>query len=343
MLLNDPLSDLTIIIPTFNRNYFLSRLLCYLKEQGFDNIIVADSSSPEKFAVNQEIVNSLFGDNILHLWIREKEYLSNFYEKIHTAAENVRTPYVVWCRDKDFPIISGLRECVQYLNDNPDFQLADGKFYYFKLDYENRKISWKNHYVNKKTLDYEENNLRVNDYLRRGASFEFALIFTIHRTELFKKIYSEAIKYTDDVRFSERFVEILALIYGKYAYLDVDYWCKETNDSHSSSLIYHSLIDTLSDGSFSKKLERFKNGLYANLPLNNNIDMDYILGYFDYRIKYELELIGYREGKIKNEDRAYRINKSVFVEPTDNVKDAEEYILNNIHYNEYINNLSIIN
>ena len=64
------LQKLTLVIPTYNRNYYLSRCLWYHAHFPFGEIIVADSSPEEKKAVNRETVTkirSLFGANIRYL------------------------------------------------------------------------------------------------------------------------------------------------------------------------------------------------------------------------------------------------------------------------------------
>ena len=50
------LKKLTLVIPTYNRNYYLSRCLWYHAHFPFGEIIVADSSPEEKKVVNRETV-----------------------------------------------------------------------------------------------------------------------------------------------------------------------------------------------------------------------------------------------------------------------------------------------
>ena len=53
------LNKLTLIIPTYNRNYYLSRCLWYHAHFPFGQIIVADSSSEEKKVINRETVEKI--------------------------------------------------------------------------------------------------------------------------------------------------------------------------------------------------------------------------------------------------------------------------------------------
>ena len=74
------LKKLTLIIPTYNRNYYLSRSLWYHAHFPFGQIIVADSSSEEKKAVNRETVDKIrerFGIGILYLEYEPEKEIEN--------------------------------------------------------------------------------------------------------------------------------------------------------------------------------------------------------------------------------------------------------------------------
>ncbi len=258
----DPLDDLTIVIPTYNRNYFLSRSLGYFKENGFKNIIVADSSSPEKQKVNEDTVKAIFGDEILYFWIPEKEYGSKVLEKTLSAIEKVRTPYATLCSDKDFPLLTGIQQCIRYLDENPDYHIADGKYYSFQVDYSSGIIHWRKAYTKKETIASESSIQRIENLIKKNYQ---PLSYSIHRTKTLYDTYSKVMDYTDDVRFGELFSGAYALTHGKYAYLNVDYWCRESNPMHSGSTQFLRMDDYLNDGTYSSKYRKFKDGLLTNI------------------------------------------------------------------------------
>ena len=53
------LEKVTVVIPTHNRNYYLSRCLWYHAHFPFGEIIVADSSNDEKRTVNRRTVTEI--------------------------------------------------------------------------------------------------------------------------------------------------------------------------------------------------------------------------------------------------------------------------------------------
>ena len=255
------LDNLTIIIPTYNRNYYLSRLLYYLKKNSIKNIIVADSSEPQKHETNKEIVRTLFGDSIAYIWAPGNE-ISNIYGKIISALEMVETPYATLCGDKDFPIFPGVEMCLKYLDNNPDYQVADGRYYSFQPDYSKKEIDWKKVYIKKESIYSPHPLLRLKKLITKYQP----LSYSIHRTETLHESMSQTVKYTDDVRFGELYSGMFPLVFGKYAHLDIDYWCREKNSSHSTSCNLPRLDDYMKAGLYDEKYMLFKEGLCANLP-----------------------------------------------------------------------------
>lgn len=273
MIRNDPLDNLTIIIPTFNRNYYLSRLLHYLNSNSFYNIRVADSSEPEKHQINEEMIKSLFGDSSSYNWSPEKAYLSNAYEKILSAIQKVETPYVTLCGDDDFPIMSGIRKCLTYLDENQDYHVVDGKFHSFQANYSKKELLWRRAYMKKETISSDSPISRIENLIRNYQP----LSYSIHRTETLYDAISETMKYTDEARFGELFSSALPLSYGKYAHLDVDYWCRESNPSQSGSCRLPRLDDYWKDGTYNTKYKKFKEGLNTHLPDNSLEEINAII------------------------------------------------------------------
>ena len=255
------LKKLTIVIPTYNRNYYLSRLLYYLKNNFFQNVLIADSSNASKQKINKEITNILFNDNIYHWYFGEK-YVSNAYEKLYSVLERVETPYVVLCGDKDFPILTGVINSLKYLDENPDYHIADGKYYLFQPDYFTGNVKWEREYTKKRTISSNSPISRVESLIINYQP----LFYSLYRTETLYNTLFETMKYVDDLRFGELFSGALPLVSGKYAYLDVDYWCRESNPAHSSSMKLPRLNDYLMDGTYNSKYRSFKDGIHANLP-----------------------------------------------------------------------------
>ena len=114
------LKKLTLVIPTYNRNYYLSRCLWYHAHFPFGEIIVADSSPEEKKVVNRETVQKIremFGANIRYLEYEPEteKYGGDIYRKWGDAVQHVETEYSQIVTDKEFLIPTTANKCIGYL------------------------------------------------------------------------------------------------------------------------------------------------------------------------------------------------------------------------------------
>ncbi|HJK84733.1 MAG TPA: TIGR00180 family glycosyltransferase, partial [Methanocorpusculum sp.] len=92
------LKKLTLVIPTYNRNYYLSRCLWYHAHFPYGEIIVADSSPEEKKVVNRETVQKIremFGAKIQYLEYEPEteKHGGDIYRKWRDAVQHVETEY----------------------------------------------------------------------------------------------------------------------------------------------------------------------------------------------------------------------------------------------------------
>src|SRR3989304_10621417 len=111
-------SLVSIIIPTYKRHKFLNRVLNYYKDTKI--IIYIADSTPEKYE-------------------NASKYQCNYYhspnlfvcEKILKVLQKVKTPYVVFCGDDDFIVPKSIIKCVEFLEANKDFSIAEGRLIAF--------------------------------------------------------------------------------------------------------------------------------------------------------------------------------------------------------------------
>ena len=131
------LNKLTLIIPTYNRNYYFSRCLWYHAHFPFGQIIVADSSPEDKKVVNRDTVEKirlLFNTNILYLEYEpeNEQYGGDIYQKWANAVLKVNTEYSQICTDKEFVIPSSVQSSLEYLEEHANYVCADGRYYLIK-------------------------------------------------------------------------------------------------------------------------------------------------------------------------------------------------------------------
>lgn len=131
------LQRVTLVIPTHNRNYYLSRCLWYHAHFPFAEIIVADSSDENKQRINRQTVEEiqqLFDTKVTYLEYNfpPDEYGGEIYRKWGNAVMRVETEYSLSCTDKEFLIPTTVAKSVTFLDKHPDYSIADGRYYMAK-------------------------------------------------------------------------------------------------------------------------------------------------------------------------------------------------------------------
>ena len=163
----------TLIIPTLDRHDLLLRAIDYY--QHFDcDVFIADSSD-NKF-------NHKFPDNIIykHLPKAKPE------EKIYEVAKSITTPYVNLVGDDDFLLESSLKSAAFFLDDNPDYVSAQGRYYKFELT--ENEVTFSPRY----DLDTTLSSIEFEDRFTRVASVcnpYMHQIYTLIRVDLFVKYW----------------------------------------------------------------------------------------------------------------------------------------------------------
>ncbi|MDV0443853.1 hypothetical protein McpCs1_12360 [Methanocorpusculaceae archaeon Cs1] len=243
------LKKLTLVIPTYNRNYYLSRCLWYHAHFPFGEIIVADSSPEEKKVVNRETVQKIrekFGANVRYLEYEPEteKYGGDIYRKWGDAVQHVETEYSQIVTDKEFVIPTTSVECIDYLNRYEDYVTAQGERKIAYLFTFNRcQIKTWGH-----SCSFDDDSVidRLKKYNSNRTPDE--ILLNIHRAKKHKEYYQ---CYHDsklnDFRFGEAQLELQPLLAGKAKYFTQmpgkmrDVTRVHNNNSESSSTRYISL------------------------------------------------------------------------------------------------------
>lgn len=118
------MDDITIIVPTFNRADFLSRLLAYYARAGFrGQILVGDASGVEQAAMVQKTVEE--HRDCLNVHYHPLPGVS-IAQTVCVLNGFVQTSFVTLIGDDDFLVTEGLRRCARFLKDHPDYAAANG-------------------------------------------------------------------------------------------------------------------------------------------------------------------------------------------------------------------------
>lgn len=205
------LQKLTLIIPTYNRNFYLSQCLWYHAHFPFSEIIVADSSPEEKRVINRKIVKGLCKQYSANISYYEydfpaEEYGGEIYRKWGDASSKVKTEYVVSCTDKEFLLPATLCNSVKFLEANPEYSIADGIYYIINS---NKYLTQWQRIKSFLSEDTADRRKPLTEYV---ASIQFA----VQRTKNYYDIFQQIAQYNlYDIRFGETIIETLPIIHGK--------------------------------------------------------------------------------------------------------------------------------
>jgi len=277
------LQKLTVVIPTYGRNYYLSRALHYYTQFKFGELIIADSSQPDKKQINKDIIQSIQENTKTKIKYLEFEpetekYGGDIYKKWSSAIQHVNTEYSLISTDKEFFIPETLGKCIEFLDANPEIAICEGEYYYIESP-KDGKYTTRNMYPSKKSLPQDDAVSRLNA-AKEGKNISSNQM-GLRRAEFHKALYGKLeAKGIDDIRFGEFTLEFLTIIRSKTMYLNLPYCYRDicnlsTNNTlkknESSSLRYPYLDTYQKEGIYDTYFERFVNCLATEIVDNSSL------------------------------------------------------------------------
>jgi glycosyltransferase domain-containing protein len=276
------LQKITIIIPTYNRNFHLSRCIWYLSHFPFKEIIVADSSIGEKKAINRQTIDKFSRGNITYIEYEPETliYGEDIIKKHADSISRVQTEYCVFTVDKEFIIPTTLCKCIDFLEHHPDYDTINGIFIYTETSNQ-KEIKFTSPFPSKRSIDYADPIVRLLMSLT-STDHVSSISLGVRRATTHKKIYSSLEDYSIQyLRMGEIAISYLTIILSKCAFLsDNIHSIRDTthvfanghfNRSESSCLRYplidEFIINGVKDTSF---FERFINCMVDNLLIKTN-------------------------------------------------------------------------
>lgn len=221
------LQNLSILIPTRDRNYYLSRWLWYTTQFPFGKIIIEDSSSDEKKRINQETIQKVIketGANILYLdCASETDPLGgDVFRKWGVGLKFVETEYCKMCTDKEYVLPQTLSECVVFLSKHPDYVAAEGDVY--RAFNENSTINSENYYLK---WGFPDRKSEISDVpIERfehafvvQKSWNYNMLVAVIRTDVNKYLYQLLDDYQiSGIRYAEIILGYFGYLIGKFYY-----------------------------------------------------------------------------------------------------------------------------
>ena len=266
---NGHFSKITIIIPILNDCHCLLRSLNYFMSYNLSaKILVLDSSSDENKKTDASIISSFTELDISH--INHYPTDISFISKVIDGPNHVATKYSVLCGVDDFITPNAIRQCVCFLEENPDFAVADGYYIRFWLELNSVGIPvffWKSVYPHK-SITFPDAKSRLSYHLSNyHPSF-----YAVQKTEILQMSFQETEKYTNDIRFGEILPTVLSVISGKRIHLDVLY-CARNFIPAAFYPVRIGLRDFIKDGSYEQRYANFSNCLAMHLSAKDQIDV----------------------------------------------------------------------
>ena len=216
------LEDLTIVITTYKRYGYLKRLLSFLSIYSLKSKILVLDSSPY-YPDDAQLNKMLSKDGVQ--WLRFSDDIF-FAHKIAEGSKHVDTKYAVLCADDDFLVPGAIELCVDYLDKNQDYTSAHG--FYFSHHLEKENLFYINALYSKEVATSKDKSVdRIKSYL--GGSLKYYPMYAVHRSDMFRLIWSETKKYVSNQGLSEIFPCCLSLIHGKMKIFPVFYSSREPN------------------------------------------------------------------------------------------------------------------
>ncbi|MDD2245294.1 MAG: TIGR00180 family glycosyltransferase [Dysgonamonadaceae bacterium] len=215
------LKKLTLVIPTYNRNYYLSRCLWYHAHFPFGEIIVADSSPEEKKGVNRETVQKvreIFGANIQYLEYEPEteKYGGDIYKKWENAISYSITEYTQICADKEFLLPDTLLILIEIMDRDSEIGACGTNHIQAELNNTNKL------FFSRASNDIGEYSTPkdINDrieYVRRNKIPMGVLPFC--RTVVYNQVYDKFSKYITDIRFGEYAIGLAIHLLSRIHYI----------------------------------------------------------------------------------------------------------------------------
>lgn len=220
---NVPLSKLTVICLSYERQTYIRRQIAYFSNSPI-TLIVADGSAARLSDLNPRNVTSS-GFRLIYIHLPGAATFS-FYKRLGLALEEVETPFVTLIDDADILFQSGLARAVLELETNAEISIAAGRVGCFSKNLISRRINFTDwgHWSQPLRLDLTPSkNLIKMMSEKRNAN----LYYVVCREELFKRACSKFIQADFKIGVDwELFLTAFLVINSKFILGNFPFWMR---------------------------------------------------------------------------------------------------------------------
>ncbi|TWU16530.1 TIGR00180 family glycosyltransferase [Allorhodopirellula heiligendammensis] len=259
---------LTLLTPTHNRPPFLRRMIRFFSqiELAFP-IVIVDSSDSEHAAQNRRICED--AANTLNVLYRHHGL--PFDLKCYQGLSEVETPYVSFCADDDFQFPAVVQQCVEFLIQNDDYSVAQGRVIHASNSRTAHDSIFDCHLLDA----YDIQDSDAAERFRQIATRTFSTFYGVYRTPQLTNSFAEVVEYTDYQQgrvFTEAFLLALSVISGKVKVLPGVQYLQETHGNNESRVVPR-VADKQSTNALAR---RYEIGLQNHLLESSGQPIDHI-------------------------------------------------------------------
>lgn len=212
-------NDLTIIIATHERALYLKRVLEYYKDISI-KIIIVDSSHK---AYADVIKNS----NMNYIHCPELSYP----EKLIKAINSVKTEFITICADDDFIVKRALGNCVNFLKQNPSYELVQG----YILNFTNINGQIRLNLMYEHTYKYEVASDKSVDRIKSYYNSFVQTAYVVRRKETYLRSLDAIVRFDVQGKLMDQTVCLYSVIQGKMKVLPIFFGVREYLPNSASS------------------------------------------------------------------------------------------------------------
>jgi glycosyltransferase domain-containing protein len=215
-------SELSIVIPSYNRPNFLMRQFNYWSDTNV-HLIFLDGS------------NSSIGRSERNLIAKKKnatyiQMRGSVGERLQLARDVISTPYTLSCNDDDLYFKSGVFKAIELLNKQPDLVACRGQNIRAHISNDKSDIKYSQMFNRYEKFNVTQ-NLATERIKYAFSDYNGASLFAVLRTWVWKKSWVEGYNMNfSSTNVSEFFQNISVYIQGKLISLDMPYLL-ETNEN----------------------------------------------------------------------------------------------------------------
>lgn len=260
---------LTIIVVTYNRSEYLYRILNYYKNIQVEYpIVVCDASKRYYLEKNIKIVKSVNENIDITHHIYESSIYA--YDAILRSMLKIKTKYHLWVAEDDFVNPNGIAKAVDFLENNPSFEAAQGKQILFRTadnsvfspDIIVRKLIMVDY-----SVEGENARDRIKNIMGKNSAFQFPKnVSSVKKTSSAIRILKELLSLGVNNSYVEAVIDKLTILSGNTKLLDQIYIARQYHDSNSaeeafarySKIIYATKTGDMYEPLVDKRIEQKK-------------------------------------------------------------------------------------